>query len=92
MYALILAEESGGNGYWFAHDTNEIILGTIAFLLVMSVLTWKAGPAIKKAMVGRTERIQAELDAARAELFGVGPDVSAVSDATTRPDLTAGAA
>ena len=35
---------------------------------------------------------QAELDAARAELFGVGPDVSAVSDATTRPDLTAGAA
>lgn len=61
---LILGSEEG-NGYWLPH-TNELIWGSIAFFLVMFLLVWKAGPAIKKAMVGRTERIQAEMDASEA--------------------------
>ena len=54
------------NGYWLPGDINEVIWGSIAFALVMALLVWKAGPAIKKAMTGRTERIQAEMDAAEA--------------------------
>jgi F-type H+-transporting ATPase subunit b len=49
-------------------ETLEIIWGGLAFLIVAFFL-WKfAGPAIKKMMVARTERIQRELDnAARAK-------------------------
>lgn len=64
MIAFLLASESDGNGYWLPHDIKEVILGSIAFLIVAGLLVWKAGPAIKAAMTGRTERIQAELDAA----------------------------
>jgi len=58
---MILGAE---NGLFLTGDVNELIWGTIAFVLVMGGLKWKAGPAIRKAMVGRTERIQNEMDAA----------------------------
>src|ERR1700710_1124715 len=65
MLALLaITDEATPNGAWFPHDVNEVIWGTIAFVLVMALLVWKAGPAIKKAMNGRTERIQSELDVA----------------------------
>ena len=63
MTFLVAAE--GENGYWLPH-TNELIWASIAFFIVMGLLVWKAGPAIRTAMVGRTERIQGELDAATA--------------------------
>lgn len=62
MLALLAAEE--GNGYWLPHDINEVIWGTIAFVLVIGLLAWKAGPAIKAALAARPARIAAELDAA----------------------------
>jgi F-type H+-transporting ATPase subunit b len=44
--------------------TNEIIWGSISFVLLMAVL-WKWGvPAIKKGMNDRTERIRSDLEAA----------------------------
>jgi ATP synthase F0 subunit b len=65
MLALLaVVDEATPNGAWFPHDINEVIWGTIAFVLVMGLLVWKAGPALKKAMNGRTERIQSELDVA----------------------------
>jgi F-type H+-transporting ATPase subunit b len=63
MLAL-LAEE--GNGYWLPHDNNEVIWGTIAFLIVVGLLVWKAGPAIKAAIAARPARIAAELETAAA--------------------------
>lgn len=72
---LLLASGEGGAAegaehavkqYWLPHDINEVIWGTIAFCLVVGFLWWKAGPAIKKAMAGRTQRIANELDAASA--------------------------
>ena len=54
------------NGYWLPGDINEVIWGSIAFVIIVALLVWKAGPAIKKAMSGRTERIQGEMDAAAA--------------------------
>jgi len=63
MFALLAAEE-GGNGAWLPHDLNEVIWGTIAFVIVFGLLIWKAGPAIKKAVAARPERISGELDSA----------------------------
>jgi F-type H+-transporting ATPase subunit b len=45
-------------------ETNEIIWGTIAFLIILAGL-WKFGmPAVRGAMEQRTERIRASLDEA----------------------------
>lgn len=60
--------EAAGNGYWLPHSYGEILLGTIAFLLVVALLVWKAGPAIKKANAGRTERIANELSAGKRKV------------------------
>ena len=48
MITTILAVTK--NGYWFGHDINEIIFGTIAFFVISGLLVWKASPAIRKAM------------------------------------------
>lgn len=40
----------------------ELLFGSIATGLVLGLLIWKAGPALKKGFRGRTERIQKELD------------------------------
>ena len=62
MLALLAAEE--GNGYWLPHDINEVIWGTLAFLIVFGMIIWKGGPAIRKALAARPARIKAELDTA----------------------------
>lgn len=47
--------------------TNELIYGSLAFLLVFLFL-WKMGmPAIKSGMNARTERIKSDLDAAESQ-------------------------
>ncbi len=61
----ILATEAE-NGVHLAADKNEIYWGSAAFFVLMALLIIKAGPAIKKAMNGRTERIRRELDEAKA--------------------------
>lgn len=48
--------------HWLWPEQAELIYGTISSLLIFGLL-WKfAGPAVKKAMSDRTERIQNELD------------------------------
>lgn len=63
MIAALLAAEEG-NGPWLPHDINEVIWGTLAFVIVFGLLFWKAGPFLKKAMAARPERISGELDSA----------------------------
>ena len=56
--------------HWLWPADAELIYGTISSLLIFGLLFKFAGPAIKKAMAARTERIQSELDesaAAKAE-------------------------
>lgn len=51
---------------WIWPEQAELIYGTVSSLLIFFLL-WKfAGPAVKKAMAARTERIQKELDASAA--------------------------
>lgn len=40
----------------------EIIYGGLASLIILGLLIWKGGPAIKKGMAARTAKIQKELD------------------------------
>lgn len=63
---------------WLWPEKAELIYGTISSLLIFGLL-WKfAGPAIKKAMSDRTERIQNELDtsaSAKAEAESEAADI-----------------
>jgi F-type H+-transporting ATPase subunit b len=52
---------------WIFPEGYELLFGSIASIIIFALLWWKAGPIIVKAMRGRTERIQAELDGAAAE-------------------------
>jgi F-type H+-transporting ATPase subunit b len=57
-----LAEDPARTKSWIWPETDEIIYGGLASLIIFWLL-WKfAGPAVKKAMADRTARIQGELD------------------------------
>lgn len=59
LTSLVLA--SSGNGFILPHDFNEVIWGTIAFLIVAGVLWWKGMPAAINMARARTQRIADEL-------------------------------
>jgi len=74
MNLFIFAAEGGEahaeNSFLLPHDINEVIWGSIAFLIVLGLIIWKGGPAIKGMWDGRIERLSNELDeaaTARAE-------------------------
>jgi F-type H+-transporting ATPase subunit b len=65
----IIASEAGEhheNGLHLAGDINEVIWGSLAFFVVFGIIVWKAGPAIRRGLEGRTARIEAELAEAKA--------------------------
>lgn len=82
---ILAAEEGAENGAILPHDINEVIWGSLAFFIVVFLIVWKAGPAIKGAWTGRIERIEGELgDAAtsRSDAEGRLADVQArIADA-----------
>ena len=84
MLALLAAEE--GNGYWFPHDWNEVIWGSIAFAIVFGLLIWKAGPALKTAMAARPARLKDELDTAAAARSGAEQSFADVKAALADAD------
>ncbi|MFN8053086.1 MAG: F0F1 ATP synthase subunit B [Acidimicrobiales bacterium] len=87
MLAFLAAEE--GNGFWLPHDINEVIWGTIAFVLVFGVIIWKAGPAIKAMAAARPERIKAELDTAASARAAAESKVADVKAALADSDKEA---
>ena len=60
-FLILAAEEGAENGAILPHDINEVIWGSLAFFIVVFLIVWKAGPAIKAAWSGRIERIEGEL-------------------------------
>lgn len=67
--------------HWLLPETAEIIWGGLASLLIFAALVKFAGPAIKKSMAARTERIQAELDAAAADKAAATSEAAAIRQA-----------
>lgn len=47
---------------WIWPEQAELIYGTLASVIVIGLLVWKAGPMAKQAFAARTARVQAELD------------------------------
>lgn len=47
-------------------ELNELIWGSVGFLVVFGLLAWKGYPAIKKTMNDRTEKIRADIEGAEA--------------------------
>ncbi|HEY6532158.1 MAG TPA: hypothetical protein VIY72_07630 [Acidimicrobiales bacterium] len=70
LSTILLAAADGAheaNDAILPHEIDEVIWGTIAFLIVVGLLWWKALPAAKNMAAARTQRIEAELAAAAAE-------------------------
>jgi F-type H+-transporting ATPase subunit b len=84
MLLPIFAAE-GPNGPQLASDINEVYWGSLAFFVILGILIWKAGPAVMKALNGRTDRIQREFDEAMAARTEAETALSASSADT--PDI-----
>lgn len=80
MNILILAAEAThhANGSVLPGDMNEVIWGTISFLIVFTLILWKGGPAIKAMWNGRIDRIRTELETAAAARAGAEAKLAAV--------------
>jgi len=64
LFQIFAAE--GPNGSQIPADVNEVYWGSLAFFVIVGILIWKAGPAVMKALHGRTDRIQRDFDEAQA--------------------------
>lgn len=65
--ALVLgAADPTQTHHWLLPETAEIIYGGLASVVVIGALIKFAGPMAKKALAARSERIQNELDGAKA--------------------------
>ena len=62
LTALLAAEDPTVTHHWLLPETPEIIYGGLASVIVVAALVKFAGPMVKKGFIGRTERIQKELD------------------------------
>lgn len=81
-FAILAAEgkviDPARSIHWLWPAQAELIYGSIASVIIFGALYKFAGPAVKKAMAARTDRIQQELDeseaaktAAEAEAAGI---------------------
>jgi len=59
----------------------ELVPGSLASIIVFSLLYWKAGPIIKKSMKDRTARIQKELDDAAAAKTAAADEATRIRQA-----------
>ncbi len=68
MLALLVAEEGAHheNNFWYG-DVNEVIWGTISFLILLAAFLKWGLPAIKKAMAGQREGIAEQIEAAETQ-------------------------
>lgn len=85
---LILAAKSACGEVNCAHlpPWEEVIWGSIAFFLVVGLMWWKGGPALKKAWNGRIERIEGEIDAASDTRAAAEVDLAGVRDSIANAD------
>ena len=76
--------DSDGNvttHHWLLPEMAEIIYGGLASLIIFFALFKFGGPAIKKSMAARTEKIQKELDAAAADKSSAATEAAGIRTA-----------
>ncbi len=60
MLALLAAEEGHSNNFWYG-DINEVIWGTVSFLILFAAFLKWGLPALKKAMAQQQEGIAEQI-------------------------------
>jgi len=90
MNAILLAAEEGAeNAFWLPHDINEVIWGSLAFLIVAALL-WKfAKKPGADFFRNRREGIAAGLEAAEASRTGAEADLDSIRSALADSDAEA---
>ena len=63
MLALLAAEEGHSNNFWYG-DINEVIWGTVSFLILFAAFLKWGLPAIKKAMAQQREGMAEQISSA----------------------------
>jgi F-type H+-transporting ATPase subunit b len=65
---LVLAAAEGHepNSFLLPHDINEVIWGSLAFIIVATLIVWKGGPAIKAMWNGRIDTIRNQIETAES--------------------------
>jgi F-type H+-transporting ATPase subunit b len=61
---LVIAAADAENGFILPHKIEEVFWGSLAFFIVVGLIVWKGGPAIKGMWNGRIDRIRTELETA----------------------------
>ena len=84
---LLAAGDPSQSPHWFIPKRFELIYGGIASVIVIGSLVKFAGPAAKKSLTDRTERIQSEIDSARRAKADA--DAEAVQIRTALGDIEA---
>lgn len=74
------------NGFILPGDINEVIWGSIAFLLIAALVFWKGRPAIKAMWNGRIDRIAGELTSAETSRSSAEAKLSAVESDIANAD------
>ncbi len=78
---ILAAEDPSRTHSWIWPEGYEIYFGGLASIIVFSLLFWKAGPFVKKAMADRTARIQKQLDDASGALELADADAAQIRGA-----------
>ncbi len=87
--ALLAAGEGFEAPTWWRGEVYELILGSLASILVFGALFKFAGPAMRKAMADRTARIQADLDRAAAARSSAEAEAAGIRSNLTNADAEA---
>ena len=91
MYFLLASAEHAENGFIIPGDTNEVIWGTISFLIIVLLFLWKGLGPVKVMWNGRIDRIRNEVTsaadtraAAEAKLAEVESNIANAADERQR--------
>jgi F-type H+-transporting ATPase subunit b len=76
--SFVLAAEEHHENNFFYGDINEVIWGSIAFLIIFALFLWKGVPALKKAMQKSSANIAAQIEAGEAARAGAAADLAAL--------------
>jgi F-type H+-transporting ATPase subunit b len=77
--SFVLAAEEHHKNNFFYGDINEVIWGSIAFLIIFVLFLWKGVPAVKKAMAKRSDGIATQIESAEAARAGAEAELATLN-------------
>jgi F-type H+-transporting ATPase subunit b len=75
---LVIAAADAENGFILPHKIEEVFWGSLAFVIVVSLMVWKGGPAVKNMWNARIDRIRNELETAETARQGAEAELTQV--------------